>query len=65
MIRELSDSAQFIITTFRPELLGSADNYLGVVFDSRKISSIKQITQENAYELYVLTSAYGSRVVSG
>lgn len=50
MIRELSDDAQFIITTFRPELLTTADAYFGVVFDARKISSIKTITMDDAYE---------------
>jgi len=49
MIRELSSEAQFIITTFRPELLAHADSYLGVLFDNRKISSIKKITREDAY----------------
>lgn len=49
MIKELSEEAQFIITTFRPELLASADNYLGVIFGERKISTIQQITQDTAY----------------
>lgn len=48
MIKELSEDAQFIITTFRPELLQHADNFLGVVFDARKISSIKSITVDDA-----------------
>jgi structural maintenance of chromosome 3 (chondroitin sulfate proteoglycan 6) len=48
MIKELSEDAQFIITTFRPELLQHADNFLGVVFDARKISSIKSITADDA-----------------
>lgn len=50
MVRELSEDAQFIITTFRPELVGTADNFLGVVFDNRKVSSIKSITQDDAYD---------------
>ena len=50
MIRSLSESAQFIITTFRPELLSEGDTFLGVIFDNRKISSIKKIKQEEAYE---------------
>lgn len=49
MIKELSEDGQFIITTFRPELLSHADNFLGVIFDARKVSTIKQITQEECY----------------
>jgi structural maintenance of chromosome 3 (chondroitin sulfate proteoglycan 6) len=35
MIHELSDNAQFITTTFRPELLESAENYYGVRFRNK------------------------------
>jgi len=35
MIHELSDNAQFITTTFRPELLESAENYYGVCFRNK------------------------------
>jgi hypothetical protein len=46
MINELAEDAQFIITTFRPELLVHADNHLGVIFDARKVSTIKQLTAD-------------------
>ena len=49
MITELSESAQFIITTFRPELLSGADKFFGVIFDNRKISHVREIKQEEAY----------------
>ncbi|KAL5470715.1 hypothetical protein EMCRGX_G028721 [Ephydatia muelleri] len=35
MIHRLADSAQFITTTFRPELLESADKFYGVKFSSK------------------------------
>nr|XP_018670625.1 structural maintenance of chromosomes protein 3-like isoform X2 [Ciona intestinalis] len=35
MLRELSSSAQFITTTFRPELLDSADKFYGVVYRNK------------------------------
>lgn len=38
MIHELSQNAQFITTTFRPELLDSAEKYYGVRFRN-KVSS--------------------------
>lgn len=61
MIGELSEHAQFIITTFRPELVGSADQFFGVIFDNRKISSIKSITQEDAYEFVEAAEGRGVR----
>ncbi|KAI0028167.1 RecF/RecN/SMC, partial [Vararia minispora EC-137] len=33
MIHELSESAQFITTTFRPEMLVHADKFYGVLFN--------------------------------
>uniref|UniRef100_A0A915DYR6 RecF/RecN/SMC N-terminal domain-containing protein n=1 Tax=Ditylenchus dipsaci TaxID=166011 RepID=A0A915DYR6_9BILA len=49
MIHELSDSAQFITTTFRPELLEHAQNYYGVRFRN-KVSYIDPVTREDAYD---------------
>ena len=48
MIHELSDTAQFITTTFRPEMLETADKFYGVLFNNQKISSIQSITQQDA-----------------
>ncbi len=50
MIHELSSSAQFITTTFRPEMLVAADKFYGVTFNNQKVSSIKCIKREEAQE---------------
>lgn len=50
MIHELSVSAQFITTTFRPEMLVTADKFYGVLFNNQKISSIRSIKREEAQE---------------
>ncbi|KAF9513886.1 hypothetical protein BS47DRAFT_1343707 [Hydnum rufescens UP504] len=50
MIHELSSSAQFITTTFRPEMLVRSDQFYGVLFDTQKVSSIRSITREEARE---------------
>ncbi|KAI5116767.1 hypothetical protein M0805_004984 [Coniferiporia weirii] len=50
MIHELSSSAQFITTTFRPEMLVSADKFYGVTFNNQKVSSIRSIKREEAQE---------------
>lgn len=47
MVHELSDNAQFIITTFRPELLDHADKFYGVTF-AAKVSAIQSITLDQA-----------------
>ncbi|KAJ3116176.1 Structural maintenance of chromosomes protein 3, partial [Nowakowskiella sp. JEL0407] len=47
MINELSENAQFIMTTFRPELLQFATNFYGVTF-IQKVSKIQEITQDEA-----------------
>ncbi|KAJ3013173.1 UNVERIFIED_CONTAM: Structural maintenance of chromosomes protein 3, partial [Siphonaria sp. JEL0065] len=47
MVHELSTSAQFITTTFRPELLVNADKFYGVTF-TNKVSRIQCITREDA-----------------
>ncbi|KAJ3311366.1 Structural maintenance of chromosomes protein 3 [Boothiomyces sp. JEL0838] len=49
MINELCENAQFIATTFRPELLEHAENYYGVTFMSR-VSKIQSITKSQAQE---------------
>jgi len=50
MIHSLSSSGQFITTTFRPEMLVSADKFYGVLFNNQKISSIRSIRREEAME---------------
>ncbi|XP_065071317.1 structural maintenance of chromosomes protein 3-like [Rhopilema esculentum] len=47
MIHKLAAKAQFITTTFRPELLESADKFYGVQFKN-KVSHILSITKEQA-----------------
>ncbi|KAJ3102423.1 Structural maintenance of chromosomes protein 3 [Phlyctochytrium planicorne] len=49
MVHELSSKAQFITTTFRPELLEHSDKFYGVTFVS-KVSRIQCITKEDAKE---------------
>uniref|UniRef100_A0A915AGZ2 Structural maintenance of chromosomes protein n=1 Tax=Parascaris univalens TaxID=6257 RepID=A0A915AGZ2_PARUN len=49
MIHELSENAQFITTTFRAELLGTAEKYFGVRFRN-KVSHIDVVTKEQAYD---------------
>lgn len=56
MIHQLSDNAQFITTTFRPEMLMYADKCYGVFFDKQKVSDIKTISQEEAYK-FIETAA--------
>lgn len=61
MIKELSTTGQYICTTFRvrsslvlfltkallqPELIPHAQSYFGVFFDARKISTTREITEE-------------------
>lgn len=49
MIHELSDKAQFITTTFRPELLEHANKFYGVRFRN-KVSIIDSVTKEEAFD---------------
>jgi structural maintenance of chromosome 3 (chondroitin sulfate proteoglycan 6) len=49
MIHELSEKAQFITTTFRPELLENSDKFYGVRFRN-KISIIDSVTKEEAFD---------------
>lgn len=60
MIHELSASAQFITTTFRPEMLVTADKFYGVTFNNQKVSSIKVITREEAQEFVDQVSGWSS-----
>nr|WJN25093.1 cohesin complex subunit [Tranzscheliella williamsii] len=50
MIRELADKAQFITTTFRPEMVQVARKHYGVLFDANKVSSIRSISRDEAHE---------------
>ena len=50
MIHELSSTAQFITTTFRPEMLVRADKFYGVLFNTQKVSTIRAIQREEAQE---------------
>ena len=49
MIRRLTANAQFIVTTFRPEMLTHADKYYGVTFHN-KVSKINCVTKDQALE---------------
>ncbi|XP_071448386.1 structural maintenance of chromosomes protein 3 [Hetaerina americana] len=49
MIHELSNDAQFITTTFRPELLEHANKFYGVKFRN-KVSHVECVTREVAYD---------------
>ncbi|KAG7928817.1 hypothetical protein KL925_000998 [Ogataea polymorpha] len=47
IIHELSRNAQFICTTFRPEMLKVCDKYFGVMFNN-KVSTVSEIDQADA-----------------
>jgi hypothetical protein len=47
LIHELAQDAQFITTTFRPELLEHASSFYGVTFNG-KVSKVAPITKEDA-----------------
>lgn len=49
MISALSSKAQFICTTFRPEMLQVADKFYGVSFDNR-VSTITEINLDRAMD---------------
>ncbi|KAG0254731.1 Structural maintenance of chromosomes protein 3, partial [Actinomortierella ambigua] len=49
MIHTLSESAQFITTTFRQEMLANADKFYGVSFQN-KVSVVECISKEDALE---------------
>lgn len=50
MIHDLSTTAQFITTTFRPEMLVTADKFYGVLFNNQKVSTITCIKREEAMQ---------------
>ena len=50
MIQSLAGTGQFITTTFRPEMLHTADKFYGVLFNNQKVSSIRSIKREEAME---------------
>jgi len=56
MIQELSANAQFITTTFRPELVGVGEKHYGVLFNAQKVSSLQPITQDDAYQFVEASS---------
>uniref|UniRef100_G1KRH8 Structural maintenance of chromosomes protein n=1 Tax=Anolis carolinensis TaxID=28377 RepID=G1KRH8_ANOCA len=58
MIMELASHAQFITTTFRPELLESADKFYGVKFRN-KVSHIDVITAEMAKDFVEDDTTHG------
>ncbi len=49
MIHTLSQSAQFITTTFRSEMLVQADKLYGV-YSRQQVSSIHTIDRDQAYQ---------------
>lgn len=49
MLHELSADGQFICTTFRPEMIQTADKFYGVFFQN-KISTVKPILQSDALQ---------------
>lgn len=49
MLHELSDNAQFICTTFRPEMIQTADKFYGVFFQD-KISTVRSIERTDALQ---------------
>jgi len=55
MIHELSNDAQFITTTFRPELLEHADKFYGVKFRN-KVQLLKRLLA------VLLSLVYGAMV---
>jgi structural maintenance of chromosome 3 (chondroitin sulfate proteoglycan 6) len=56
MIQRLSANAQFITTTFRPELVGVGEKHYGVLFNAQKVSSLQPITQDDAYQFVEASS---------
>ncbi|CAL2036611.1 hypothetical protein CAEBREN_00372 [Caenorhabditis brenneri] len=58
MIQSLSDQAQFVTTTFRPELLATAEKFYGVRFRN-KVSHIDSVTREQAYDFVEDDTTHG------
>jgi len=53
MIMELAEHAQFITTTFRPELLESADKFYGVKFRNKVNNVLVVVFTENLTKLCI------------
>jgi chromosome segregation ATPase len=49
LVNELSEKAQFIITTFGPDLLKYGDKFYGITYRN-KVSQIRSVTREEALE---------------
>jgi structural maintenance of chromosome 3 (chondroitin sulfate proteoglycan 6) len=58
MIHEMSDHAQFITTTFRPELLFNAHKFYGVKFRN-KVSHVECVTRDVAYDFVEDDTTHG------
>jgi structural maintenance of chromosome 3 (chondroitin sulfate proteoglycan 6) len=58
MIHELCRDAQFITTTFRPELLEHADKFYGVKFRN-KVSHVECVTREDARDFVEDDATHG------
>ncbi|XP_022671008.1 structural maintenance of chromosomes protein 3-like [Varroa destructor] len=58
MIHELCSDAQFITTTFRPELLVNADKFYGVKFRN-KVSHIECVTRDEARDFVEDDTTHG------
>jgi len=58
MIHELADGAQFITTTFRPELLQHSSKFYGVKFRN-KVSHVECVTREDAYDFVEDDTTHG------
>ncbi|XP_063994564.1 structural maintenance of chromosomes protein 3-like [Diachasmimorpha longicaudata] len=58
MIHELSSDAQFITTTFRPELLQHANKFYGVKFRN-KVSHVECVTREEAADFVEDDTTHG------
>ncbi|CAG5133454.1 unnamed protein product [Candidula unifasciata] len=58
MIHELAQEAQFITTTFRPELLQHADKFYGVKFRN-KVSHVECVTREEAEDFVEDDATHG------
>lgn len=58
MIHEMSSEAQFITTTFRPELLQHAHKFYGVKFRN-KVSHVECVTREDAHDFVEDDTTHG------
>ena len=58
MIGQLSHNAQFISTTFRPEMLESGDKFFGVLYKG-KVSDVQAIPKSQAEEFVADDAIHG------